>query len=240
MKTVKDGFECAVMAALIAVLCFGCALLRDASTFVKAQKQVEIQLVSDLNTQMNTLRSDASHQITSTRTQILGEVSAWRSTSDSQLTAWRGATETQIAETRGTVVALGDKLDPVLTAYTKLGDEATATLKPVQNIAETVSEALPPFTTCEYLDETGEIVGGNPDCVFNRFQGVSKAAEQMFQEGAKAAPELATASVSVGKSVAGIAGSVDNEAKEFTKPQTTRQKITMWLGLLPRIALKVL
>lgn len=50
-----------------------------------------------------------------------------------------------------------------------------------------------------------------------------------------AAPKLSQSAVSVGHSVAGIAAAVKREADELTKPQTTRQKIAAWLGLIPRI-----
>lgn len=57
---------------------------------------------------------------------------------------------------------------------------------------------------------------------------------------AKAAPELASAAVSTGKSVESIAASADKEAKELTRPRSFRQKLILWLELIPRIGLRVL
>jgi uncharacterized phage infection (PIP) family protein YhgE len=45
------------------------------------------------------------------------------------------------------------------------------------NITAQVDSELPHWLDCAVYDDAGEIVGGNPDCLFNRYQGTSKAVE---------------------------------------------------------------
>lgn len=55
----------------------------------------------------------------------------------------------------------------------------------------------------------------------------------------RATPQFIGDSERIAASFDGIAADAKKEADELTKPKTTRQKIAMWLELIPRIALKV-
>ena len=135
---------------------------------------------------------------------------------------------TQKADAR--IADLAVRVDGQLTRT----NDTVAGLKPILDHAASITkqadEAAPLFLDCEY----------NPDCVFNRFQGVSKAVEQMAQAGAKAAPKLADEAVKVGDSAVKVGEAAAIEAHELTKPQTTRQKIAAWLGIIPRVVKLVL
>jgi hypothetical protein len=85
-----------------------------------------------------------------------------------------GKADTQVGEVVGIAKQLQADLRPSVTSLNE-------TTKNVASITWHVNDALPPFTDCYYTDESGEIVGGNPDCLFNRFQGMTKAAEKTMQ-----------------------------------------------------------
>jgi hypothetical protein len=85
-----------------------------------------------------------------------------------------GKADAQVGEVVGIAKQLQADLRPSLTSLNE-------TTKNVASITWHVNDALPPFTDCYYTDESGEIVGGNESCVFNRFQGMTKAAEKTMQ-----------------------------------------------------------
>lgn len=103
-------------------------------------------------------------------------------------------------------------------------------LKPAVSIASQLDQSLPLFLDCEY----------NPDCVFNRFQGTSKAIEQMAQAGAKAAPEISVDIAGITKSSNDIAKSADTYVKNFTKPQTFWQKVKTFIVFGAAVGGKIL
>jgi hypothetical protein len=166
---------------------------------------------------------------------------------DSQAGATRAAATSQLDELRtdlfegdaSVVARLDSKTDQALQVVTDL----KAQLKPsIDNvititkhaadvtahasaIAAHVEETLPQFTDCVYYDENGEPVAANEDCVFNRYQGISKAAEQMLRAAADAAPKIA-------KSAEGVAADVKKEADIITAPRTPIQKAGDWVKLI--------
>jgi hypothetical protein len=85
-----------------------------------------------------------------------------------------GRADTRVGEVVGVMKQLQADLKPSI-------DSVNATTKNVASITWHVNDALPQFTDCYYTDESGEIVGGNNSCVFNRFQGASKAFEKTMQ-----------------------------------------------------------
>lgn len=144
-----------------------------------------------------------------------------------------GDTLTRVDNTLDEVKQIHADLKPTV-------DNVASITKHVDSMVAHVDDALPPFTDCAYLDDNGDPVGGNPDCVFNRFQAVSKATEKTMDAVAKASPKLAESAVGVGRSIDGIAADAHKEADEFLKPKTTRQKIADWLGMIPRVVKLVL
>jgi ABC-type transporter Mla subunit MlaD len=86
-----------------------------------------------------------------------------------------GKLSAQTADVVGVVKQLQADLKPTI-------DNVNQSSKHLASVAGMVDDALPQFTQCYYVDEVGDIVGGNPDCLFNRFQGVTKAAEKTMQD----------------------------------------------------------
>ena len=69
-----------------------------------------------------------------------------------------------------------ESLTTANTTAASLSLGVTSALKPLQSSAQQVNDALPLYLDCDH----------NPDCAFNRFQGVSKSVEKMSSDGAKA------------------------------------------------------
>lgn len=177
---------------------------------------------TDVLSRVDSLSAMADTQLTGIRSQVLGEVDEIRKTAD-----------TRLGDTLARVDTLSDKIDPVMANVSVITGH-------VASVTAHLDDALPQFTDCAYLDEAGNPVGGNQDCAFNRFQGVSKAFEQMAQAGAKAAPQVAESVVGIAKSVDGIAADAHTATSDFVAPRTTWQKIKSWLETAGKIGARFL
>ena len=123
--------------------------------------------------------------------------------------------------------AAAGAVKPVLDGAAALLKPALTATQKAADIASHVDDALPPFTDCAYLDAAGNPLGGNPDCLFNRYQGASKAFERTMEAIAKAAPGVAASADST-------AASISREADSLTKPPTFWQGVKSWLLILSR------
>jgi methyl-accepting chemotaxis protein len=141
-----------------------------------------------------------------------------------QLTGMRTDLSTNLQQSTATLQAVvREALEPV--------NGIRADLKPVlANAAALTKDAQ------DSLDDLYPDVRG---LVESTDVAVTQTAQTM-QTVREASPQIAAASVSVGKSAAVIADSAAQEAKKLTAPMTRRQKLMVWLELLPRIGLKIL
>jgi len=95
----------------------------------------------------------------------------------------------------------------------------------VNDITKHAKAALPDFTDCAYEDPmTGEPLGGNPDCFFNRFQGTSKAIETaarnvgvMSDDLKEKLPAITDLSKKIGKNSDDATAEAINTAKQSTR-----------------------
>ena len=92
---------------------------------------------------------------------------------------------------------------------------AAETTAHLSSIAAQVDAAAPLYLDCGY----------NPDCAFNRFQGASKAVEQMAQAGAAAAPKIVVSAESLAASSAAVAADAKKEADALTAPKSVKRQI---------------
>ncbi len=186
------------------------------------------------------LLAKADAQITKARASILGEVRAWRKETHEQLNGIRADALDAVAMAAAPAGAAADSME-------QLRQDLKPTLDHAASISKHLDDALPQFTDCAYLDESGEPVGGNPDCVFNRFQGTSKAIEKTSQSLAKmadaqaaAAQELVKQETGVAADVHGITTDFHTATTDFVKPKTLGQKFRMWLEVAGKIAARFL
>lgn len=128
-----------------------------------------------------------------------------------------------------TLAPLPSTLDQQMTT---LNGMLAKTLSPVEGLGEQLNSAAPLWLDCEF----------NPDCAFNRYQGVSKAFEKTALVIAAEAPamavsvdKIAKASADTAVSVAATSKEVSVAAKAFNTPQTKMQQIRSWLLTIARI-----
>jgi hypothetical protein len=234
----------------IAVLAVGTCLslaILDGRNLIKAQfgvAQKEGQKTRDLlDAHAKQVEKIVRDQVGGIRRDTLSVVREFRTTADQRL---GDALDRYDATLRVADVRSGQALQEVADIHADIKPTldnlagASITLKPIldhvavvsnkaADIATHVDDALPAFTDCAYLDDAGEPTAGNPDCVFNRYQGASKAFENTMLAIAIAAPAIT-------KSADSVAGSVAKEATKLTAPTTFWEGVRTWLLLLSRCA----
>jgi hypothetical protein len=164
MNTVRQVFVCALLASLTA-LAIAATIFVRAATATVAAVPAEIRLTrATLVAEADAARQDLTTQIALTRSAAL-------TVGDRQLTAFRTGL---LAETAGfgatTARQLGgtlSRIDSALAATTSLEAELRPTLRHSASVAAQIDDSLPMFLDCDH----------NPDCVFNRYVGVSRGVE---------------------------------------------------------------
>jgi len=228
---------CAI--AIATALCW--LLLSVAATVNQLPNQIAAtrqQLLTLTDKQLTAAIADADKQIGALRVDAGKQIGAIRKDAMAELGAAGAAVNARSAEALGKVDKIQADIDRLTDATVRNVDGIHSELSPtLQNLAAAsskgadiathVDDALPPFTDCAYLDDAGNPVGGNPDCVFNRYQGASKAFEKTMQAIAAAAPGVSSSAESISKSVA-------READSLTKPQTFWQGLKSWLLVVSR------
>lgn len=252
MTNFAQRMKGAVLCALFVLVVALTALVGSTIMLVRTADRTVAALPSQIDRQadetrrvallaISETRKDALAEIASIRHDVMEQVGGLSLSAERQLTGIRSDVFAEINDTRGmldrrmveVVSHVAQKVDPIL-------DNVAGITGHTNSMVAHVDDALPPFTDCAYTDEAGNPIGGNPDCFFNRFQGVSKSVEQMARAAAKAAPELSQAAVGVAKSVDGIADDAHTFTSDFVKPKTTLQKIGSWLKTLGLIGASLL
>lgn len=151
-----------------------------------------------------------------------------------QVALTRSASLREIQDTRTALVH--DALPKVIAGVDRIrvdaagqlgrtNDTLAAAVKPMQESAQQVDEALPMFLECDH----------NADCLFSRFQGTSKAIERTAQVIAAEAPKMSAHVESVAVSADRVAVDITREADALTAPQTKMQQIKSWLIVIARV-----
>lgn len=174
MQRLKLALSCALLAAATGLLVQAILLLHAATFAARALPvavSTELQAArTELTGQIEDARKDvllrSERQVAALRTDLMAKVSEVSGLADRRI----GDTLARVDTALGTADALRADLQPALT-------NAASITGHVNSITAHVDDALPQFTDCAYLDADGTPVGGNPDCAFNRFQGMSKAFE---------------------------------------------------------------
>jgi hypothetical protein len=164
MHTVRQVFVCALLAALTA-LSIAATIFVRAATATVAAAPAEIRLTrAALVAEATAARQDLNRQIAATRSAALA-------LSDRQATAFRTGLLERTADFGDTTsrqfgVTLS-QIDTALATATSLAGELRPTLRHSAAISAQLDASLPMFLDCDH----------NPDCVFNRYVGVSRSAE---------------------------------------------------------------
>lgn len=181
--------------------------------------------LAEVDKQAAGLRGDAMSAIRSAQSGILGQVHDALAIADGRL----GDSLARVDGAIGQVQGIRTDLAPLLTA-------AGATLGHAETISAHVADAVPQFTDCAYLADDGTPIGGNPDCVFNRFQATSKAIERMSASGEKTFAAIAAEAAPTAKAVRGGAEQVTGIATDIHTITSDAVKPVPWWKKLGRIA----
>lgn len=234
LMAAKELLRCIEVACLCALLLAGFVLVLSVPRIVHSEaeatramvaSQVHIAVV-DANGRVADALEKMDAQVTTGLADVhQASVNADRRTGEA-LSIVRTAAGQANLTMAGAELDLGRLTSDTNSQMGTLNATVAATLKPVAETAQQVDDALPLFADCEF----------NPDCAFNRFQGVSKAFETTSIAIAKAAPSVVSSVDKMAASSAGIANSADVAAKGIIAPKTKWQQFLMWLQLGARLA----
>jgi hypothetical protein len=214
--------------SILGVACCLCALLLTIRAVVAAVPGEIAATRASLIDQGAALRLDTFAEIDAQATGIRADVkmstTSLQTLADKQLSGIRTDLTTNLQQTTASILAqVPVILEPV--------NGIRADLKPVLANAAALTKDVQDSLDDLYPDVRGLVESTDV--------AVTQTAQTM-QTVREAAPQIAAAAVSVGKSAAVIADSAAQEAKKLTQPMTRRQKVMVWLELLPRIGLKIL
>lgn len=228
--------EIAVTATLMAVCACGIAGTRLLWIVGDTARDLPKTVIAATDNRISDVQSDLDLQVSYMTEQLFREVAAIRTGVFSRVDTAVLKTDKRTGEALGIVRDVAVKADAQVTTLNGTAKAAQESLTPALKHAEStlaqVDDALPLYLDCEF----------NPDCAFNRFQGVSKAVERMAQEGAKAAPRLAANADRIADAAAGVTeeahktgAEVTRAAQNFNRPQTKWQQFKGLLLTAARI-----
>lgn len=240
-QTAKEALKCIALASLSLCLLGGFVLIERAPAIIHAEAEATRTMVAaqtavaigDANNRLADALTKADSRLTGALSEIhLASVNADRRTGEALNIVRLGMADVGVtlanAETD-----LNHLARDTNTQMGTLNATAAATLKPVGETAQQLDDAAPLWLDC----------GFNPDCAFNRYQGVAKAVEKTAVVIAAAAPsmadsadKIAASSVDTSAAVAATGKEVAIAARRFNSPQTKWQAFRMWLLTVARIA----
>jgi DNA anti-recombination protein RmuC len=202
MKTFQQILVCAFLAALTVLVVCAILLLRAATATVAAVPGEIEATRRELIGVVEAARKDLTAQVESARQDVLTR-------SERQSAALRTEVMTEVAEIRKMADRrLGDTLARADTALGTV-EALRRDLKPVLDIAAQVNASLPLFLDCDH----------NPDCVFNRYVGVSKGME-------RAALNFGQASTTFNSALPGFVRNADSLAADSAATANNLNRLT--------------
>jgi len=203
VKTVQQTLACILLASVASLAVYSVLLVRAATWAVAALPNEIRSARSALIGEIAATRADLMQQIADSRSDLLTR-------SERQADALRHDVMTETAALRTTADRrLGDTLARVDTALAT-ADSLRQDLKPSLDSAAAITAqfngALPLYLDCDH----------NPDCLFNRYAGVSQSIEratlnfgQMSQDVRGALPPMLHTWNQIGDDVSGAAKNMD-------------------------------
>lgn len=197
MKIVQQILVSVLLAALTVLVVSTILVVRAIPGEIRATRAVLVQEAdatrADLNRQIQSGMVRSERQVALLRTGVMAQIDQIRQTTDRRV---------------GDTLA---RADTALAVVEETRRDLKPTLDQTAAITSQVNEALPLFLDCDH----------NPDCVFNRYVGVSKGIEHAAMNFGQAStdvrgtlPGMLATWNQIGQSVAGTAGNLDR----LTKP----------------------
>lgn len=235
MSTLKEALKCAFLAALVIAVAFGVriemtlnaaagqlpaqitrrmddatwvanARLTDALALVDKRLGALTSIADSRTGEALGLAKDIEGRIVDPLNKSLADLSALSSQLTVELKPG-GDAQAVLANASRATGALDRALVDVPLELGALNATIATTARPIGETAQQLDDAAPLFLDCDH----------NPDCLFNRYQGVSKSIEK------------------VGVSSQGIASDIKREADQLTKPQGFWGQLKSWLLTFARI-----
>lgn len=224
-------------AAVFAILAGACAVLAigagawmvctEAAGALRVWGQAPAQIVSAINAlpvtilppvlnTVNAIGGDIATKADQRTGELIATGKQTLQVADAQLTATLSRVDTAL----GTVEAMRRDLKPAIDGATALEAQSTALVKDAQ----------------DSLDDSYWDAKALLESATDATTSVAQASEAVRD----AAPKLTQSAVKIGDGAAGVARAAKREADELTKPQTFRQKLFAWLGIIPRIVKVIL
>lgn len=228
MRTVKEILKCLLLAALIIAVCTGIRLeMAFSTTIVNLPIVLDSRIANiegDVNERLDLMNTSVASAIDRTdrrsgqaieianrlSVQLPALADHHAEATEKIIDKHLGIIDASLKETSDSFTDLSTRYQGFATQVDEELTEFTATTKnavrPIQESAQQVDDALPLFLNCEF----------NEDCLFNRYQGVSKSLEK------------------VGASSEGIAKDIKREADQLTKPPGFWAGFRMWMITVAR------
>ncbi len=239
LERLRAALFCALLAAATGVAVQAILLLHAATEATPAlpgvvSDELRLTRVSLLN-QVAAARRDVltrtERQVAALRVDVMGQVAQIRTTADRRV----GDSLARVDTDMDKIEELRGDLKPIL-------EKAQSVASHVDSITAHVDDVLPAFTDCAILDGNGVPVGGNPDCLFNRYQGATKAWELAMQRTAEAMLSVDATAKAVADKDTGVPAAVAWSVKASQNTNTVMANLAKASKPLPawaRIGLAV-
>ena len=230
IKVAAELLKCILLAFLCSAILAGTVLLWRLPKLVHNEAEATRLVVA---AQLHEATVDANDRLADALAAFDKQLGTLNGTVDNTLAPLPSTLDQQMTTLNGTLAKTLAPLPSTLDQQmTTLNGMLAKTLSPVEGLGEQLNSAAPLWLDCEF----------NPDCAFNRYQGVSKAFEKTALVIAAEAPamavsvdKIAKASADTAVSVAATSKEVSVAAKAFNTPQTKMQQIRSWLLTIARI-----
>lgn len=189
-------------------LCAGLMCLAVGYLAIESAQSVRAIAVSvtaaenDLDTQLaklNATAADTTKSLTTTASTAVSKL-------DQRFSSIESTAKAELDQANASIGQVSGAASASLNAVTADVHQAAA---PIAATAAQVNDAAELWLDCDH----------NPDCAFNRYQGVTKATETTLQAIAKAAPEMTDQARKIEGHAERIAGAAEKEAGYLTKPK---------------------
>lgn len=185
MKDMHELLKMALLGALIAMAISGVLLIGTATRVIDALPALVHQEVADARDQaiaavtgeLRDARADAVDQIAKTRAAAVGEIAQTRKALVIQVLDARLDLDQKIVAGLTLAHLHATEFEDRFDDTNKI---LMATARPIVSVGHQIDSAAPLFLDCDH----------NPDCLFNRYVGLSRGVEEGALAARKAAPAL--------------------------------------------------
>ena len=250
MKRLKDA---AVVVALLSVTVFFSTMtvlsVKGYKALHEGGNSVAQRLVPVLDAVVKTVNGDPKSSVPEERqplrTAVLSKVDKFEGDTKQVVGEFLGKADKQLTAMKETVDTTVDKADKQLTALQESAKPVVdKTLPLLQAYTDTGKNAAVAVKHVDEAVQDGRTVAGQmSEDTWNLLQGTEVAMTSVAQAGnvaAQAVPTFTEEAKKMGGSAVRIGDGVAREVEEFTRPKSRAEKVKEWLGLIPRIAIKLL